>query len=140
MTSSLLILLNSCAQRTSMFDDPAGEVDELTGLIKQDIQVRLWGGKGGVVKCLGGRGRSNEGFAWRPACPAYSRPHCVNAQGLNASIAELQRVSVKQQQQQAGGGGKQSNDHTHTVVDRQASMSHPLFCSPSAVHFPGSLL
>ena len=32
-----------------MFDDPAGEVDELTGLIKQDIQVRLWGGKGGVV-------------------------------------------------------------------------------------------
>ena len=41
--------LISCAQRTSMFDDPAGEVDELTGLIKQDIQVRLWGGKGGVV-------------------------------------------------------------------------------------------
>ena len=39
-----------------MFDDPAGEVDELTGLIKQDIQVRLWGGKGGVVKCLRRRG------------------------------------------------------------------------------------
>lgn len=29
-----------------MFDDPAGEVDELTGLIKQDIQVCVcWGGE-----------------------------------------------------------------------------------------------
>ena len=46
---STLLTSHPCAQRTSMFDDPAGEVDELTGLIKQDIQVRLWGGKGGVV-------------------------------------------------------------------------------------------
>ena len=38
-TSVKLQKLAQLAKRTSMFDDPAQEVDELTGIIKQDIQV-----------------------------------------------------------------------------------------------------
>ena len=41
-TSLKLAKLAQLAKRTSMFDDPANEVEELTGMIKQDIQV---GGK-----------------------------------------------------------------------------------------------
>ncbi|KAJ9531200.1 hypothetical protein QJQ45_006637 [Haematococcus lacustris] len=37
-TSLKLQKLAQLAKRTSMFDDPAAEVDELTGIIKQDIQ------------------------------------------------------------------------------------------------------
>ena len=51
-TSAKLQKLAQLAKRTSMFDDPSSEIDELTGILKQDIQ------------------------------------------GLNAAIAELQRVSA----------------------------------------------
>ncbi|MEW5306780.1 MAG: hypothetical protein WDW36_009218 [Sanguina aurantia] len=69
-TSLKLQKLAQLAKRTSMFDDPAMEVDELTGIIKQDIQ------------------------------------------GLNSSIADLQRVSGRSKED-----NKQSTDHSHTVVD-----------------------
>lgn len=38
-TSAKLQKLAQLARRTSMFDDPAQEIAELTGVIKQDIQV-----------------------------------------------------------------------------------------------------
>lgn len=72
-TSLKLQRLAQLAKRTSMFDDPSREVDELTGIIKQDIQ------------------------------------------GLNASIAELQ--SLSRSGKGAAGDSKQSQDHSHTVVD-----------------------
>ena len=39
-TSLKLAKLAQLAKRTSAFDDPANEVEELTGMIKQDIQAR----------------------------------------------------------------------------------------------------
>lgn len=38
-TSAKLQKLAQLAKRTSMFDDPSQEIDELTGIIKQDIQA-----------------------------------------------------------------------------------------------------
>lgn len=38
-TSAKLQKLAQLAKQTSMFDDPAQEISELTGIIKQDIQV-----------------------------------------------------------------------------------------------------
>lgn len=38
-TSLKLQKLAQLAKRTSMFDDPSAEIDELTGIIKHDIQV-----------------------------------------------------------------------------------------------------
>ncbi|KAI8462512.1 MAG: t-SNARE [Monoraphidium minutum] len=70
-TSLKLQKLAQLAKRTSMFDDPSAEIDELTGIIKHDIQ------------------------------------------GLNESIAELQRVSARR----GDVGNKQSAEHAHTVVD-----------------------
>lgn len=71
-TSVKLQKLAQLAKRSSMFDDPTAEIDELTGIIKHDIQ------------------------------------------GLNDSIAELQRVSARR----AGAAeSKQSAEHSHTVVD-----------------------
>lgn len=69
-TSLKLQKLAQLAKRTSMFDDPTAEVEELTGIIKQDIQA------------------------------------------LNSSIAELQRLSARGKED-----NKQSQDHSHTVVD-----------------------
>lgn len=69
-TSLKLQKLAQLAKRSSMFDDPAAEVDELTGIIKQDIQ------------------------------------------GMNNSIAELQRLSARSKD-----ANKQSESHSHTVVD-----------------------
>lgn len=69
-TSLKLQKLAQLAKRTSMFDDPQREIDELTGIIKQDIQQ------------------------------------------LNASIAELQDLSIRREN-----STKQSSDHSHTVVD-----------------------
>jgi syntaxin 5 len=70
-TSLKLQKLAQLAKRTSMFDDPAAEVNELTYVIKQDIQL------------------------------------------LNASLVELQKLSARGQAE----ANKQSQDHTHTVVD-----------------------
>lgn len=39
-TSVKLQKLAQLAKRTSMFDDPTREIDEMTGIIKHDIQVR----------------------------------------------------------------------------------------------------
>lgn len=73
-TSVKLQKLAQLAKRTSMFDDPAQEVDELTGIIKQDIQA------------------------------------------LNSAIADLQRLSSRSRDE-----NKQSQDHSHTVVDNLRS-------------------
>jgi hypothetical protein len=40
-TSVKLQKLAQLAKRTSMFDDPTREIDEMTGIIKHDIQVSL---------------------------------------------------------------------------------------------------
>lgn len=69
-TSMKLQKLTQLAKRTSMFDDPTLEVEELTGLIKQDIA------------------------------------------SLQSAIADLQRISRGNKED-----NKQSNDHSHTVVD-----------------------
>ncbi|KAF8067134.1 SYP32 [Scenedesmus sp. PABB004] len=73
-TSARLQKLAALAKRTSMFDDPGREIDELTGVIKQDIQ------------------------------------------GLNAAIADLQRVGGR-----APDENRQSADHSHTVVNNLRS-------------------
>lgn len=73
-TSMKLQKLAQLAKRTSMFDDPTAEVEELTGIIKQDITA------------------------------------------LNAQIAELQRLSARSKE-----GNKQSESHSHTVVDNLRS-------------------
>ncbi|GIL42089.1 hypothetical protein Vafri_131 [Volvox africanus] len=72
-TSVKLQKLAQLAKRTSAFDDPAQEVDDLTGIIKQDIQ------------------------------------------GLNNSIADLQRLSARGRGDDRA--NKQVADHSHTVVD-----------------------
>ncbi|GIL74255.1 hypothetical protein Vretimale_1947 [Volvox reticuliferus] len=72
-TSLKLQKLAQLAKRTSAFDDPAQEVDDLTGIIKQDIQ------------------------------------------GLNNSIADLQRFSARSRGDDRA--NKQVADHSHTVVD-----------------------
>lgn len=47
-TSQKLQKLAQLARRTSMFDDPAEEINELSTVVKQDIQVgACWGGGGG---------------------------------------------------------------------------------------------
>ncbi|KAG2499457.1 hypothetical protein HYH03_002404 [Edaphochlamys debaryana] len=76
-TSLKLQKLAQLAKRTSAFDDPAQEIDDLTGIIKQDIQ------------------------------------------GLNNSIADLQRVSSRNRGDDRG--NKQVTDHSHTVVDNLRS-------------------
>lgn len=55
-TSLKLQKLAQLAKRTSMFDDPAMEVDELTGIIKQDIQ----GLNSSIADLLRVSGRSKE--------------------------------------------------------------------------------
>jgi syntaxin 5 len=48
-TSVKLQKLAQLAKRTSMFDDPTREIDEMTGIIKHDIQVSLaWLGAAGM--------------------------------------------------------------------------------------------
>jgi syntaxin 5 len=73
-TSLKLSKLAQLAKRTSMFDDPTSEVEELTGVIKQDITA------------------------------------------LNGQIAELQRMNARSKD-----GNKQSESHSHTVVDNLRS-------------------
>lgn len=73
-TSLKLQKLAQLAKRTSMFDDPAHEVDELTGVVKTDIQA------------------------------------------MNAAIAELERTSLRNKEE-----NKQSQNHSHTVVDNLRS-------------------
>ena len=128
-TSLKLAKLAQLAKRTSMFDDPANEVDELTGMIKQDIQVisidknaNIAGSDFHVI----GHVPCKD-----PMCVlwyAMNIPHRISLlKAMNASIAELQRISL-QQQRGAGSGGKQSADHTHTVVDRWVIVCCERFC------------
>jgi hypothetical protein len=51
-TSQKLQKLAQLARRTSMFDDPAEEINELSTVVKQDIQVRLAAWQG-LPCCLG---------------------------------------------------------------------------------------
>lgn len=73
-TSLKLQKLAQLAKRTSMFDDPTAEVEELTGIIKQDITA------------------------------------------MNSCIVDLQRMSARAKE-----GNKQSDSHSHTVVDNLRS-------------------
>lgn len=54
-TSQKLQKLAQLARRTSMFDDPAEEINELSTVVKQDIQVGR-GGSGGWVHQTGKQG------------------------------------------------------------------------------------
>eukprot|EP00955_Chlamydomonas_euryale_P118756 366558-Chlamydomonas_euryale.AAC.17 len=89
-TSMKLQKLAQLAKRTSMFDDPTSEVEELTGIIKTDITQ------------------------------------------LNAQIAELQRLSLKSKE-----GNKQSESHSHTVVDNLRSRLKDATQEFKVKHAPG---
>ena len=95
-TSQKLSKLAQLAKRTSMFDDPAAEINELTGAYRG---------------CSAQHGMAAIVVLTRP-CPSAGVIK-QDIQAMNAAIADLQTLSAGS----AYDANKQSADHSHVVVD-----------------------